>query len=95
MTKETVIAILKKHKPEMQKKYGLTELALFGSFSRNEQTENSDVDLMVDFAKTPGLNYFDMLYEFDDLFEAEVQVISKKAIKPKYYKAIEQDLIYV
>lgn len=95
MTKEAIIKILKKHKPEMQKKYGLTELALFGSFSRNEQTQNSDIDLLVDFNKTPGLNYFDMLYELDALFKNEIQVISKKAIKPKYLKAIQQDLIYV
>jgi predicted nucleotidyltransferase len=95
MTKEAIIEILKKQKPIMQEKYGLTELALFGSFSRNEQTKNSDIDLLVDFDKTPGLNYFDMLYDFDDLFEIEVQVISKKAIKPKYYKAIKHDLIYV
>lgn len=95
MTKEAIIEILKKHKPIMQKKYGLTELALFGSCSRNEQTKTSDIDLLVDFKSAPGLNYFDMLYEFDDLFENEVQVISKKAIKPKYLKAIQQDLIYV
>ncbi|MEP6682430.1 MAG: nucleotidyltransferase family protein [Parafilimonas sp.] len=95
MTKEAVIEILKKHKPIMQKKYGLTELALFGSYSRNEQNDNSDIDLLVDFNLAPGLNYFDMLYEFDDLFENEVQIISKKAIKPKYLTAIQEDLIYV
>lgn len=95
MTKETVIKILKQCKPAMQKKYGLTKLALFGSFSRNEQTSKSDIDLLVDFDKAPGLNYFDLLYDFDRLFNNEVQVISKKAIKPKYLKAIEHDLIYV
>ncbi len=95
MTKEAIIEILKKQKPVMQKKYGLTDLALFGSYSRNEQNDNSDIDLLVDFKITPGLNYFDMLYEFDDLFKVEVQVISRKAIKLKYFKAIEEDLIYV
>lgn len=85
MTKETIIEILKNHKSDFQKKYGLKEVALFGSYSRNEQTKNSDIDLLVDFNETPGLNYFDMLYELDDLFENEVQVISKKGYKAQIF----------
>ncbi|SFP52827.1 nucleotidyltransferase family protein [Parafilimonas terrae] len=61
------------------KKYGLSEIALFGSFSRDKQTANSDIDLLVDFDTTPGLSYLDMLYNFDKLFEREVQVITKRA----------------
>ena len=95
MNKELIIQQLKRVKPILSKKYGLTELALFGSYSRNEETDLSDIDIMVDFKNPMGLKYFDMVYELEDVFkEKKVQVVSKGGIKPKYFERIKHDLIY-
>lgn len=56
MDKHIIIQQLKKAKPFLSKKYGLTELALFGSYSRNEETDLSDIDIMVDYQNPMGLN---------------------------------------
>ncbi|HVZ95458.1 MAG TPA: nucleotidyltransferase family protein, partial [Chitinophagaceae bacterium] len=86
---------LKKVKPALTEKYGITEMALFGSYSRNEQTDSSDIDIMVTYAKPMGLEYFDMVYELEKIFrEKKIQVVSKSGIKPKYFERIKQDLIY-
>ena len=95
MNKEMIIQQLQKIKPALQEKYGVTELALFGSYSRDEQTDTSDIDIMVSYTKKLGLEFLDMVYELDDLFDKEVQVVSKDGIKPKYFQAIKEDLIYV
>lgn len=95
MNKDQVIAKLQSIKPELHKKYGVTELALFGSYSRNEQTEKSDIDIMVSYNKKLGLQFLDIVYDLEKLFNKEVQVVSKKGIKTKYFQAIQQDLIYV
>lgn len=97
MNKEIIIQKLQEIKPGLQERYGVTELALFGSYSRDEQTDESDIDVMVsfNFNKNLGSNFLDMMYELDNLFHKEVQVVSKDGIKPKYFQAIKEDLIYV
>lgn len=82
-------------KPLLREKYGVTELALFGSYSRDEQTPQSDIDIMVDTSIPHGFSFLNLVYELDALFDKEVQVVSKGGIKPKYFAAIKPDLIYV
>jgi hypothetical protein len=95
INKDIIIQELKKVKPILSQKYGLTELALFGSFSRNEETDLSDIDIMVNFKNSMGLNYFDMVYDLEEIFrEKKVQVVSRGGIKPKYFERIKEDLIY-
>jgi len=94
MNKNQIIQKLRSIKPALQEKYGVTELALFGSYSRDEQTEKSDIDILVAYEKKLGMQFLDMIYELDKLFNKEVQVVSKKGIKPKYFQAIQEDLIY-
>lgn len=90
-----VILKLKSIKPLLQKKYGLTALALFGSYSRNEQNADSDIDLLLDFDKIGAKNFFKCAFELEDLFqEKKVQIVLKDGIKPKYFEAIKTDLIY-
>ena len=94
--KQTILAMLKKAKPSLEKKYGLKELALFGSYSRNtEVTNKSDVDVMVDFTQPIGLAFVDLADELEQLLQMKVDLVSRSGIKPKYFSAIEPDLIYV
>ena len=94
--KQTIITILKKAKPSLEKKYGVKDLALFGSYSRNEaNTDKSDVDIMVDFSKPIGLAFVDLADELEQLLQLKVDLVSRKGIKPKYFTVIEPDLIYV
>lgn len=95
MQKQEVIDLLKEIKPILQKNYGIETIALFGSYSRNEQTDESDIDILVEHSTPLGFKFLDMIYELDNLFKKEVQVVSKNGIKPKYLDAIKPDLIYV
>ena len=95
MDKNNIIQKLKSIKPELEVKFGVSELALFGSYSRNEQTSKSDIDVLVDFTKKLGIEYFDLVYLIQAAFpESEVQVVSKGGIRPIYFEAIKNDLIY-
>lgn len=95
MNKQLIIQQLKKVKPVLTEKYGLTVLALFGSYSRSEETDLSDIDIVVDYKSPMGLKFFDMVYELEDIFkEKKVQVVSRAGIKPKYFDRIKPDLIY-
>ena len=95
MNKQSILEKLRMIKPVLSEKYGLTELALFGSYSRNEESDQSDIDLLVNYRSPMGMRYFDMVHELEDIFkETKVQVISRDGIKPNYFDRIKSDLIY-
>jgi predicted nucleotidyltransferase len=91
-----IISILQEAKPALQKSYGFTALALFGSYSRNNATEGkSDIDVLVEFAEPIGIRFIDLADELEQILKQRVDLVSRKAIKPKYFEVIEPDLIYV
>ncbi len=95
MDKLIILQKLRKLKPVLQQNYGLSEIALFGSYSRDEQTQESDIDIMVDFSSPIGIEYFNLVYSLNDAFKNwKVQVVSKKGIKQKYFDRLKQDLLY-
>ena|SRR5260221_5635737 len=94
--KQTILSILKRAKPLLSEKYGVKDLALFGSYSRNEALSGkSDVDVMVDFSQPIGLAFVDLADELEQLLQMKVDLVSRGGIKPKYFVVIEPDLIYV
>ena len=53
MNREQLIELLKENKPTLAQRFGVIELALFGSFARDEAASDSDVDILVRFGKPP------------------------------------------
>jgi uncharacterized protein len=95
MNKAEVLSKLKEAKPMLSHKYGLTVLALFGSYSRNEQSAQSDIDLLVDFDRIIAKNFFQCAFELQNLFAGKkVEIVMQDGIKPKYFDVIKPDLIY-
>jgi len=94
--KTEILNKLRDIKPILQEKHFLTELALFGSYARNEQTDKSDIDIMV---LTNGGTFRDYCNLYDQLQlsfpQHKVQMVSKKAIKPQYFERLKNDLLYV
>lgn len=81
--------------PVLRERYGVTMLALFGSFARSEQTERSDIDILVALSE-PDFRAFSAVAQLlSALFpERRVEVVSKGAIRPEYMEAIQPDLAY-
>lgn len=95
MDKNYIIQKLKEVKPILHEKYGVTELALFGSYSRGEQTEKSDIDIMFDYEGAIGGKVFDVYFTLEDLFpKTKIEIVSRRGIKQNYFDRLKQDLIY-
>ncbi len=95
MNKEQIIQQLKAIKPILKERYGVKELALFGSYSRDEATTSSDIDLLISFEKPSAHSLFSSYELLQECFlHIPVQIVSSGAIKPHYFKAIQGDLIY-
>lgn len=94
-SKEEVLQILKEAKPELARRYGLKRLALFGSYARGDQREDSDVDILVEVDPSIGLEFVDLADHLEELVGVRAEVVSSRAIKPRNWKVIERELIDV
>ncbi len=84
------------HKEELNQKYGVSEIGVFGSFVRNEQHEASDVDILVEFDKAVDLFTFVNLKNYlSDLLNINVDLVMKKALKPKIGQRILQEVVTI
>lgn len=70
-------------------------MAIFGSYSRIEQNENSDLDILVEFNDKIGIRFIDLADEIEKIVGFKVDLVSRKGIKAKYLQSIDSDLIYV
>lgn len=96
-TKEDIIATLKTYKPELSK-FGVQTIGLFGSYARNEQSERSDIDLLIDFepGKESYNNYMAVYDMIEGLFEkVKVEVVTKNGLSPYIGPKILKDVMYV
>lgn len=94
-TLNAIVEILQKHKPELQRKYPISRLGVFGSYARGEATENSAIDIAVDITGPMGLNFVAMADEIESLFGIKTDVVPKRSIKAAYLPYVEKDIVYV
>jgi predicted nucleotidyltransferase len=94
-TLDAIMEKLRLHKPELQHKYPISQMGVFGSYAGGEATENSDIDIAVELNGPMGLNFVAMANEIEDLFGIKVDVVTKRSIKPAYLAFLEKDILYV
>ena len=88
--------ILASHKAEFAEKYSVKRMGVFGSYVRNEQRRKSDVDILVEFSKPIGLFTFMDIEEYlQNLLKIKVDLVSKKALKPKIGEHILREVVYI
>ncbi|MCX6335845.1 MAG: nucleotidyltransferase family protein [Bacteroidetes bacterium] len=96
-TKENILAILRAHKPDFSK-YGVSNIGLFGSYLRNEQSAKSDIDLLIDFEpeKESFDNYMAVYDMFESLFKNEKnEIVTKNGLNKYIGPKILKDVMYV
>ncbi|MDZ7719842.1 MAG: nucleotidyltransferase family protein [Balneolaceae bacterium] len=93
--KDDILRILSKNKDTLYSKYPIKSLAIFGSVAREEENDESDVDVLVEFNDNIGIKFIDLADEIESLLNRHVDLVSKKAVKPKYYETIKDEIIYV
>jgi predicted nucleotidyltransferase len=88
--------VLSVQKQSLCTKYQITELGVFGSYARGEQTEVSDVDILVDYEIAPTLI---MLVELRDylsqLFDLKVDVVTKNGLKLRIRERVLAEVVYI
>ena len=93
--RQNILERLRANKPALQAEFPLRRLALFGSWARNEQTETSDVDILVEVDPSIGLRFVTLAERLESLLGQHVDLVSSRAVRPNLLKQIQAELIDV
>jgi hypothetical protein len=96
MDRATILKILSEHQAEVLRQFGAKQLALFGSAARNELRDDSDIDVLVEFARPATFDgYFELKAYLERLLGRQVDLVTEKGLKPRARRNVEKDLIRV
>jgi predicted nucleotidyltransferase len=95
MQKDEIIYNVKKHLPTLKQNFAIDSLAFFGSFTRNDFTADSDVDIIVDFKSDNFLLFVQLADELERITQTKVDLVTKRSIKERHWNYLKDKLIYV
>lgn len=90
--------ILQAQKPYLAERYGVTEIGVFGSYVRDEQRPDSDVDILIELERPPRIDLIDLVnleYYLSDLLGVKVDVAIKENLKKRIGKRILNEAVHI
>jgi predicted nucleotidyltransferase len=94
-TREEIKETLKKAKPILQEKFKVKEIGIFGSYVRGEESEESDVDILVEFSEPVGWEFIDLKEFLEEILGRKVDLVTVRALKPQLRDKILKGIIFV
>ncbi len=96
MTRSEILRILKLYKKENSEKYGINNLGIFGSYSRDLTTDDSDIDIVIEIQEPDMYKLVHIKEELEKLFNKPVDIVrNREKMNPYLKKRIEMDAQYV
>ena len=96
MSSSKTLALLRAHKAVLAERFGVVELALFGSTARGDAGPGSDVDILVSFdGRTDPDRYFGVQFYIEDLLGQPVDLVTQKALRPELRPYVEAEAVLV
>ena len=88
--------IIQKHKKELEEKFGLRKIGIFGSYVRGDQVQDSDIDILVEIERPMGfIKFIKLENHLSQILDSKVDIVTKKALKPYIGRRILQEVHYV
>lgn len=96
LTRDEALRILREHKAELTERFGVHEVAIFGSTARDEALPDSDVDILVGYEELPDwIAYFSVQRYLEELFGRSVDVCTAKELHREFRAKVQAEAIYV
>ncbi len=92
MNKEIIIEKIKMQYPYLISEYGIKKIGLFGSYSKDKQTENSDIDIIAEFEKPIGLKFIEFTEYLENILGRKTDVLTPEGVKGITVKRISEDI---
>jgi len=96
LSKNEIISLIKAEKPFLKENFGVLHIGLFGSYAKNQQNSESDIDFLVEFLE-PRFDWMASLQVYmEKKFEKKIEIVRKRSqSKSRFLERIEQEIIYV
>lgn len=94
-TKQDILNKLSELKPILAKDYSVKEIGIFGSFSDDSFTDDSDIDLLVEFEKPVGWKFFSLEIYLENIFGRKIDLVTKNALKEQIKDNILNQVKYI
>lgn len=94
ITKSDILLKLKELKPTLSKDYAVKEIGLFGSFSDETFSEESDIDILVELERPIGWKFFSLELYLQKIFNRKIDLITKSALKDQIKDQILKQVNY-
>ncbi len=96
MNKEWILSLLNQHREEIQTRFAVRRLSLFGSAARDEMREGSDVDILVEFNGPATFDgYMDLKFYLEALLNSPVDLVTEKGLRKEIRPVVESEAIHV
>jgi len=97
LTQVQVLPLLRQQLPELRKRYGVRAMWLFGSYVRSEQSQHSDLDVLVEFDDRPLslLQFIALQCYLSDLLQAKVDLVERETLKPAIGRQVLSEAVPV
>jgi predicted nucleotidyltransferase len=96
-TLKEITATLETLKPTLSERFGVETIGVFGSYTRGEQTQKSDIDILVTFSKDAQVGFFKFL-ELEEFLTkklgVKVDLVTKNALKPFIKDRVLRETVY-
>lgn len=95
ITREHVLEVLRSEKARLFEKYGLTAIGVFGSVARNEQHEDSDIDIVIEMEHPDIYKLSRLREELQAILGNPVDLVRKhQDLRPLFKKRLQRDTLY-
>jgi hypothetical protein len=96
MSLEKIKETLRVHKKDLSENFRVKQIGIFGSYVREEEKKKSDIDILVEFTEPIGLfRFMDLEEHLTNLLGTNVDLVSKKALKPRIGARILKEAVYI
>ncbi|MCL6584614.1 MAG: nucleotidyltransferase family protein [bacterium] len=94
LNKQEVLRFLSEHKQELWERFSVRKIGLFGSFCREQATEVSDIDILVNLEHPTFDNYLDLKFYLEDNLGRSVDLVLADSVKPRLKPVIDREVVY-
>jgi len=89
-----VIGFLRSKGAGIRERFGVRRIGVYGSYSKGKETEDSDIDILVEFSEPTFDNFMDLVFYLEDVLGREVDLVTPKGLSPYLRRSIEQEVVW-
>jgi len=93
-SRQQIERLLHQNLPALRAQFHMSRIGIFGSYARGEQTEDSDVDPLVEFSAPVGWEFTDLKRRLEEILGVRVDLVTVPALRPEFRDDVLNEVVY-